>query len=107
YLTLAALLLATPAFAAAPTERLLEKEKLVKMEVRPPALTFKTPFEYAQLQITGTLASGDVIDVTRMVTVEAPGCLNLSPTLLARPAADGEGALKLSLAGQSLTVPVK
>src|SRR4051812_20077548 len=88
-------------------ESLPRGTKLVKLEAQPASLSLKTPYDYAQVLLTGVLDGGERIDVTRMAKVEAPAKLvKVSPTGLVRPAADGSGTLKFSLAGQSLSVPV-
>ncbi len=38
-------------------------------------MTIDNPFAYAQLLVTATLSSGEKVDVTRMVKVEAPARL--------------------------------
>jgi hypothetical protein len=49
-----------------------------------------TPFAYAQLVVTGRLASGDAIDVTRMVTARlSADVAAVSRSGLVRPRADG------------------
>jgi hypothetical protein len=92
--------------AAAP-EPLPAGAKLTKLEARPARVSIGTPFEYAQLVLTGTLATGERLDVTRMATFEAPNCVKVSDTGLARPVADGNGTIKARLAGQSLEIPVE
>jgi hypothetical protein len=82
--------------------------KLLRLEAHPAAITLKAPFEYNQIVLTGHLESGEQIDVTRMVELENSAKLvSVSPQGLVRPLKDGEGEVKFSLAGQSLTVPVK
>src|SRR5262245_43910800 len=81
--------------------------KLMRLEVYPASVTLKNPFDYNQLLITGILADGQRIDVTRLVKVEAPAAVRVSPGGVIRPAADGNGALRLNFAGQSAEIPVK
>jgi hypothetical protein len=89
-------------------EKLPAKAKVVRLEAFPAAVELNTPYDYRQLLLTGHLESGDRIDVTRLATVEAAGNLvKVSPTGLVRSAADGSGNLRFTLAGQSVTVPVK
>jgi hypothetical protein len=98
-----------PRPAAAPgAEKLPPGARVVALEAQPARIRLTTPFAYAQFVLTARLASGERIDATRLAHVEAPaGLLKLSPTRLARPVADGKGALKVSLDGQSLDVPVE
>ena len=99
-------LLVGPVRAA--TETLPVGAKLAKIEARPAKISLGTPFVYSQLVLTGTLAGGERIDVTRMVTLEAPAkVVSITPTGLVRPLADGSGALEVSLAGQTLSIPVE
>src|SRR5437879_6335650 len=89
-------------------EKLPPGAKLVRIEAYPAAVTLKTPFAYSQLLLTGQLASGDRVDVTRMAKVEMPpNLVQVSARGIVRPVADGAGDLKFTLAGQTAVVPVK
>src|SRR4051794_27250778 len=102
-----ATLLLVAGLAQAATEKLPAKAKLTKIEASPAKIALGNKFTYAQLVLTGTLANGDKIDVTRMVTFEVPGTLvKVSATGQVRPVGDGKGTLKATLAGQSVSVPV-
>ncbi len=105
-LTLAAALTTT---AAAPAqEKLPPGAKVVRLEAYPKSVELKHPFDYRQLLLTAVLDNGERIDMTRGVKATVPAALvKLSPQGLVRPMADGNGALKFSLANQSVTVPVK
>src|SRR5207249_427961 len=100
----AALSLATIAPAA---ETLPKGAKLTKIEAKPASITLATPFEYAQLVLTGTLQNGDKIDVTRMVLFTQPESVKVSATGQVRPTADGKGKLVASLDGQNIEIPVE
>jgi hypothetical protein len=94
--------------ARAQQEQLPAGLKVVKVEAQPAAVTLKGPFDYVQLLLTGQLDTGERIDVTRAAKIDAPANLvRLAPTGLVRPAGDGAGELKCTVAGQSVTVPVK
>src|SRR5581483_7192790 len=94
--------------ARAQSEQLPPGLKVVKVEAQPAVVTLKGPFDYVQLLLTGQLATGERIDVTRATKIDAPANLvRLTPTGLVRPAGDGAGELKCTIAGQSVTVPVK
>ncbi len=94
--------------AARAEEKLPEGARLVKIEAQPTSITIKNPFEYAQVVLTGQLENGERIDVTRMVKIEAlDTVVKVSPTAQVRPVADGAAEIKVSLAGQSLSIPVK
>jgi hypothetical protein len=92
---------------AEPAEALPPGAKIVKLEAHPPSLELKTPFEYSQLLLTGHLAGGEQIDVTRLAKIEAPEQLvRVNATGVVRPIADGNGVLKISLQGQALELPI-
>src|SRR5579871_3926922 len=80
---------------------------LVKVEVHPASITLTNRYQYSQLLLEGVLNSGERLDVTRMVHLDKPSCVTVSPTGMVRPAADGTGTLKATLAGQSVSIPVK
>ena len=88
-------------------ETLPAGETLATLEVQPASVQLNTPFAYAQLIVTGRLASGDAIDVTRMVTARlSADVAAVSRSGLVRPKADGEGVIELSLADKTVAVPV-
>lgn len=99
-------LLATCGLPALAQEQLPAGAKVATVAVRPAAVELTGPFAYAQLLVTATLDSGEVVDVTRLAKVTAPQCAAVSATGLVRPAADGSGAIAVSVAGRSATVPV-
>ncbi len=99
-------LFVTASFISA-QDKLPPGAKVTALESTPAIVTLKTPFEYNQLLVTATLSTGDKVDVTRLVKIEPPAAVKVSPTGTVRPAADGEGQLTLSMEGQSLKVPVK
>jgi hypothetical protein len=88
-------------------EHLPPGTKLVRIEAQPARVELHNRFEYAQLVLTGVLASGDRLDVTHLARVKAPTAVTVSAAGLVRPAADGEGTLEVGLEGQTLRVPVK
>ncbi len=95
------------AHADTPTEQLPPGAQLVRIEAAPAAVTLQGPFAYSQLLLTGHLANGEKLDVTRMVKLEQPPPLvKVSPTGQIRPVADGAAKLSFALAGQQVTVPV-
>jgi hypothetical protein len=100
-------LLSLTGLSEAATEKLPPGARVTKVEVRPERIHLSNPFSYAQLVITAQLASGERIDATRMADLEAPASVQVSPTGLVRPRADGEASLKVRLAGQEVAVPVQ
>lgn len=91
-----------------PAETLSPGAKIVKLVAQPPRIELKTPFEYSQLLLTAHLAGGEQIDVTRLAKIETPPQLvRVNATGVVRPVADGNGVLKISLQGQTLTLPIE
>jgi hypothetical protein len=81
---------------------------ITRLTAQPERIELRGKFGYVQLLVSGTLASGEAIDVTRMVEPALGADLaRISPSGLVTPKADGETTLRLSLAGQTLEVPVK
>ncbi len=105
---LACFLTASASAAPAPSEKLPDGVQITSLIATPESITLPHRYAYAQLLVTGVTSDGGRIDVTRMVTVEDPASLvKLNDHALVRPVADGETALRLSLAGQTLSIPVK
>ncbi len=126
---LAALALAVPGLAA---DALPPAAKVTKLAVLPAAVELTGPFDCVQITVTATLDTGETMDVTRLATVAppplavgagsapvlgagtlftgttrpAPALVRVSPNGMIRPTADGQGTLAVSVAGQSVTVPV-
>ena len=106
----AVLALATAASAAdataKPKEALPPGIELTSIEVQPQSIELGTKYAYAQVLVTGRLASGEQIDLTRMANVSgASDVVTVSPTGVVRPTADGAGELKWTVAGRTLSVP--
>src|SRR5262249_48885143 len=90
------------------SEKLPPGAKLVRVETHPGKIELKSPFDYRQLLLTGTLNTGDRVDVTRMARVEKPCHLvTMSDRGIIRPAADGSGQLGVTVLGRSMVIPVK
>ncbi|MBX9584190.1 MAG: DUF1549 domain-containing protein, partial [Gemmataceae bacterium] len=102
----AAALLLVVAGPAAAQEALPAGATVTKLEARPAAVKLDGPFAYAQLLITAHLAGGDVVDATRIAALAAPADLVTISNGLVRPKADGSGAIAVSLAGRTLSIPV-
>ena len=126
---IAALAFTVPTLAA---DTLPPGAKVTKLAVLPAAVELTGPVDYAQITVTATLDTGETMDVTRLVTVELPpvvagptsapviaagslftgtrqpaaAFVSVSPTGMIRPTADGKGALSVTVAGQSATLPV-
>ncbi|MFO0950326.1 MAG: DUF1549 domain-containing protein [Isosphaeraceae bacterium] len=77
------------------------------LTVKPAKIELHSPFDYAQLLVMARLNTGETVDVTRMVKADATGdIVAVTASGLVRPRADGQGAIKLALAGQVAAVPV-
>jgi len=90
-----------------PSETLPPGRTVTTLSVAPQAIELDGPFAYAQLVVSATLDSGDVVDVTRMVRYElsAPVAA-ISPTGMITAENDGRAELKLTLGDRVLVVPV-
>src|SRR5262249_28226507 len=107
-LLLPASALTARAAEAPPQEKLLPGAKVVKLEAKPAKIALANPYAYAQLLVTGQLADGGRVDVTRLATIDKPAnVVQVSPAGLVRPAGDGAGELTVSLQGQTIKVPVQ
>ena len=81
--------------------------KVVSLEVQPATIALKSKFDYAQLLITAKCEGGMSADVTRMVTLAAPGkSVKVSPSGLVRAAADGADDLVFKLGDKSVSIKV-
>jgi WD40 repeat protein/mono/diheme cytochrome c family protein len=89
------------------TEVLPKGTGIASLEVQPKEIRLGNRFAYVQLLVTGKLASGETIDVTRMVDWSLTSDVaEVSRLGLVRPRKDGKANLQLNLAGKTATVPV-
>ncbi len=106
-----------PAWAAAPMppkstrapthEELPAGARLKALEIMPAELSLNGCYDGAQLIVTGVLASGDRVDVTRMVSlsVDEP-VVEVTPGGFVNPKSKGNTRLNASLNGKTASVPV-
>ena len=97
----------SPAGSAATeeSETLPEGSTLTAIEVQPAELQLVSRFEVAQLVVTGTLDSGERVDVTRLVKAKlSADVADITPAGQVRAVADGRATLSLALAGRSCSV---
>jgi hypothetical protein len=99
-------LLGSKAYSLA-QEKLPPGAVLQRIEAQPAKIEIASPFRYAQLLLTGVLQSGERMDVTRMVQFDKPGNVVISASGRVRPTADGNGEIRASLLGQSVSIPVQ
>jgi hypothetical protein len=90
------------------TEQLPPGAKVLKLEALPTALDLSNQYAYGQLVVLAQLASGDKVDVTRMARVSlTQPVVKVSRHGQVRPVENGSAEVKCSLAGHSVSVPVK
>jgi len=88
-------------------EKLPSDVTLESLAVYPPKVDLDSAYAYSQLVVTGTLAGGETLDVTRAVEFQASGGVaDVTRSGLVRPKADGEGVLTVTLSGKTASVPV-
>ena len=93
--------------APAAEEALPPGTRIAAIEAVPAAISLKERFDYAQVVLTATTTTGEKIDVTRLAKVgRSADLVDVSPTGLVRPKADGRTNLTFSLGGRSVVVPV-
>jgi WD40 repeat protein/mono/diheme cytochrome c family protein len=88
-------------------ETLPQGAKVVSLDVQPKEINLDNPFAYAQVLVTARLANGQAFDATRVAKVAPVPVVDFAPTGLVRPKVDGTAQLKIDVAEQSITVPVK
>ena len=94
--------------AARPKEKLPPGVAIAAVEVQPKSIDLANQYAYVQVLITGRLASGEQIDLTRIAEVSgATNLATVSPSGVVRPKQDGAGQLTFAVAGKRLSVPVK
>lgn len=88
-------------------EKLPEGATIVSLEATPQEVALEGRYPYAQMLITGRLATGDAVDVTRLVEASVSDDLaEVSATGVVRPKKDGAGQITFKAGGQSLSVPL-
>jgi len=102
--------LAAPKTEGGP-ESLPRDAKVVALEVEPKQLALNKWTDSAQIIVTARLANGEALDVTRLAKLELSGlsksAASVSATGVVLPKANGSVTVKASLAGKSVSVPVK
>ncbi|MGZ0173654.1 MAG: DUF1549 domain-containing protein [Planctomycetales bacterium] len=98
---------ATPVVDA-PLEQLSATDKLVSIQASPESIELSGAFEKSQVVLTGRLANGTSVDVTRMVKFAAaqPNVVTVSSGGLVRVAGQGQTKLSAAVGGQTVEIPV-
>lgn len=107
-LPLALALLALAARGAeVPAESLPAGLNVVAIEASPAAVELKHKFDYRQLLISGKLATGETVDLSRMAKPSQTGqAVTVTNDGLIRAKADGADQVTFTYAGHSVSVPV-
>ena len=81
---------------------------ITKVDVSPSRINISSPFDSAQLLVTGERADGLKFDLTGEAQIlSAPDFISISPSLLLRTTADGSGTIRLKAGGRTVNVPVR
>jgi WD40 repeat protein/mono/diheme cytochrome c family protein len=89
------------------TETLPRGSTLTALEVEPTEVRLAGRFDVAQVVVTGTLDSGERIDVTRMVDTKLSADIaEVSRSGQVRAVADGQATLSVALAGRTAALSV-
>ena len=92
---------------AVETETLPSGSTVASLEVEPKEVLLNGRFSYVQLLVTGKLASGETIDVTRMVDPSISADIaEISRSGLVRGKKDGKATLVVKLGGKSASIPL-
>lgn len=82
--------------------------KLVSLFSFPDRVTLTHPHAYRQLVITGTLDTGETLDLTRVVErLDKSDVVQVTPERLVSAAADGSGELRFRYEGHEIEIPLE
>ena len=86
----------------------VEPGNLIAIEALPKVIDWDQPFDSVQLLITGTLESGQTVDVTRLATlVQELEFLEIDDRRRIRAKKNGQGELEFELSGSTVRIPVR
>ena len=86
----------------------IEPGNLIAIEALPKVIDWDQPFDSVQLLITGTLESGQTVDVTRLATlVQELEFLEIDDRRRIRAKKNGQGELEFELSGRTVRIPVR
>lgn len=102
------LLVAPFAFAAEPAsvEALPPGAKVKSLAVKPASIAFDSPYSSAQLIVSATLETGEVIDVTRIARKVSLDSARVSNTGLVRLHGTNNGNIGITLGDKTVSIPV-
>lgn len=81
---------------------------VTSLTVEPPAIDLRNAFDYSQLLISATLNTGEIVDVTRLATLQHDNKLfEVSESGFVKAKAEGATKLVVTLADQAVDVPVQ
>lgn len=93
---------------SAPAEALPAGLEVVALDAQPESVELTGRFGYRQQLLTGTLSTGEKVDLTRMATLAKPARhVTITANRRLEPLADGAETLTFTYAGKSVQVPVK
>jgi len=88
-------------------EKIPEGRSIIKLGVEPQTIKIDSPFRYAQVVVSATLDSGDVIDVTRIAEKQVEGIgVSICNTGIVRGHANGSTDIRFSIGGQKIAITV-
>ena len=104
----ATIAVSSAAVPSAPLEQLYGTDQLISLKASPESITLAGAFEKNQLVLTGQLANGNSVDVTRMVTfaIAQPNIVTVSNTGLVRVLGQGQTKLTATVGGQTVDIAV-
>jgi hypothetical protein len=83
-------------------------EQCIRVDVTPAVVTITSPYDSSQLLVTGVRPDGLKVDLTGEIEIiSAPSFIEVTPSLLLRPLADGNGTLRIKADGRTLNIPVR
>lgn len=89
-------------------EKIPDGRKITTLSVEPKNILIDTPYRYAQVVVSATLDSGDIIDVTRLVKKQVQGKgTTISKTGIVRGAINGSSKINFSINGHSAGIAVQ
>lgn len=100
----AALVLASGSWAE---EQLPAGAQITKLQALPAEIKLDSGYAYTQVLLSAELATGDVVDVTRLAkSTVANDLATVSATGVVRPKVDGQGTITFTVADKTIDVPL-